>query len=127
MTGKIHPYYEAIQRIVDAHSDRWAISSLAAEAKIDPSTIRKAIEAGSAPSITTVEKLQKVLGLDYDGVINWSGEPLDDLQKEKELLELRDHARRMNKDDRARLLDLARRLDPLSPEPPPEVSGDDEG
>lgn len=124
MAGRVHPYYLGIQRIVAAHPERWSISSLAVDAGLNNATIRRGLSDGSAPSVRTIQALQRVLGLDFDGVIGWNGEPLGDGVKAAELQELARLAGSAGARERRLLLDLARSL---ARAPSPAADDDGEG
>lgn len=91
MAGQPHPYYANLVRIVAAHPEEWSLASFSREAGLDQATIRIGLREGSRPSMATVEKVRKLIGLDYDGVMAWNGGPiLTDPTKAAEMARLRE-------------------------------------
>lgn len=82
MTKQPHAYYAGLLRWLD-QQDRYTIASLAERAGLNSSTIRKAINHGSAPSDRTVRGIRGVIGLDQGALESWqsaeASRPADDL------------------------------------------------
>lgn len=66
----LHPYYAGLLRWVEDHPD-YSVASVATAAGLNNSTVRRAIEYGSAPLGATVDKIKEVTGVGYEAMIAW--------------------------------------------------------
>lgn len=66
----LHPYYAGLLRWIADHPP-YTVASLAATAGLNNSTVRRAIEYGSAPLGATADKIKAVTGVGYEAMIAW--------------------------------------------------------
>ena len=89
MENEPHPFYAGLSRWIKDHRKQWSISSFSAELGSN-STIRKAMQAGSAPSEKTVTRAEQLTGLTKQEIIDWpnvgsDATSADDLETRLEL------------------------------------------